>query len=270
MTMQTYTILGGTGSTGSAVIRNLIASPPPNLSLRIFVRSKSKLLNLLPDLSTRSDTTIIEGSFTDQHTLAKCLSGSNAIFSCIATNDSAPGTSIAYDTAAAIIAALKAVRDAKEQKYIKPVVLMLSSASVNELLEGRPPKVVKALIDRALWYIYEDLRRAESLYRGCRENDVELLDAIFVQPPGIMPGTVATGHKISTERGGGLVSFADVGAGMVEMVGRRGELEWRGVSVLATGVVETDWGPNIRVLVTGMVSYCSPGIWNVGRRWGMW
>lgn len=85
-----------------------------------------------------------------------------------------------------------------------------------------------------------------------------------------MPGTVATGHRLSTEEGGGVVSFADVAAGMVEMAEKRGEWKWKGVSVLATGEVAVDWGPNSKVLMPGMIAYCSPMLWRLGRRWGLW
>lgn len=268
--MPIYTILGGTGSTGSAVIRSIIASPPADLTLRIFVRSKSKLLNILPELSARPDTKITEAEFTDQQALGQCLSDSDAIFSCIATNDSAPDLSIALDTAAAIISALQDVKKKAQGKYVKPVILMLSSASVSKTLDGSPPAPVKAILDRALWFLYEDLRKAESLYRDCRQDDAELLDVIFIQAPGIMPGTVPTGHEISTKMGTGVVSFADLGAGMIETAVRREELEWREVSVLATGKVDVDWGPNIKHLLTGLVAYCSPGIWRLGRGWGLW
>ncbi|CAG8951846.1 hypothetical protein HYFRA_00005650 [Hymenoscyphus fraxineus] len=235
--MPIYTILGGTGSTGSAVIRALLASPKPDLSIRIFVRSKSKLLNLLPELSTHPNTTITEGSLNSQSDLSKCLSGSDAIFSCIATNDSAPETTIAVDTAASIISALRLIRSTSGETYKSPLVLVLTSASVNDSLQDKPPQPVKALLERALWYLYEDLRKAQALYLSLREDDPGLLDAIFVQPPAIMPGTVPTGHEISTVRGGSVVSFADVGAGMVEMAGKRGELKWKGSFVAGYGCV---------------------------------
>lgn len=85
-----------------------------------------------------------------------------------------------------------------------------------------------------------------------------------------MPGTVATGHRLSTEEGSGVVSFADVAGGMLEMAQKREELKWKGVSVLATGDVVTDWGPNMKYLLAGMVAYCSPMLWRLGRRWGRW
>lgn len=142
MAMVVYTVLGGTGSTGSAIIRNLAGSPHSDCMYRIFVRSKPKTLALLPDLDTLSDMEIIDGSLTDQATLVTCLSESSAIFSCIATNDSAPDTSIALDTAVAIIAALKHVKDVKGKDYVKPVGLMLSSASLDNSLDDKPPPII--------------------------------------------------------------------------------------------------------------------------------
>lgn len=39
--MPIYTLLGATGSTGTAIVRNLLNNPPQDLKLNISVRSKS-------------------------------------------------------------------------------------------------------------------------------------------------------------------------------------------------------------------------------------
>ena len=48
--MPTYTLLGATGSTGSAILRCLLSQPPRDLTLKVLVRTKSKLLTLFPGL----------------------------------------------------------------------------------------------------------------------------------------------------------------------------------------------------------------------------
>lgn len=142
---------------------------------------------------------------------------------------------------------------------------------MNHDLKGRPtPAIVDVILYRALHYLYTDLHNAEELYRQTHISDPELLDVIFVQPPGIVPGEVATGHELSTTKHGDMVSFADVGEGMIEMVERREELRWRGVCIYATGEVGMDWSDNMKAMVTGLVAYFAPWIWRIGRNWNFW
>lgn len=273
--MAIHTILGGTGSTGSAVIRALLKNQKDQDrnedEIRIFVRSKAKLLALLPQLESTAHVTIVEGALSSQAALSAALRKTTCIYSCIAANHSEPGMSIALDTAASIISALKTLRAATPptDQYRRPTVLVLSSASLNANFPHPP-----AVITTALHYLYADLRRAEALYSDCGENDPGLLEAIFAHPPATMPGTEPTGHALSTDGGNltsmAVVSFADLGAGMVEMAARREELAWKGVMVRATGQVVADWRPNIRYLAMGLFAYYLPSIWGLGRKWSLW
>lgn len=251
----------------------MIENPPVDLTLRIFVRSRAKLLGLLPILQSRTDVEIIEGKLTDREALMQCLNNSAAIFSCIATNQSEPGTSIATDTAAAIIDALHRARErtsASVSSWEKPLVVILSSASVGEGYSGHPPAPIYYIVQRALHYLYEDLRQTQQLYRDLGDRDPALLDFIFVQPPGIMPGEVPTGYKFSTDYAGGVVSFADLGAGMVELAERRNDFLGRGVSVIATGEVKQDWRDNLKALVVGLLAYFLPWVWQAGKKLSLW
>ncbi len=143
---------------------------------------------------------------------------------------------------------------------------MLSTGSINPVFAPYfAPKPIKVLLDTALHYNYSDLRRAESLYRDCLADDPDLLSVLFVQPPATMPGLVPTGYELSTRRMSRLLSFADLGAGMVELgnrcVGEGGEWEpGSGISVVATGKVAADWGPNTRFLGNGLVAYLLPWV----------
>lgn len=147
---------------------------------------------------------------------------------------------------------------------------MLSSASLGEEMAGHPPAPIFYLVKKALYYIYEDLRKAEALYHKTQAVSPDLLDVIFVRAPVIMPGDTPTGHELSTEYGGGVVSFADLGQGMVEMVGKREDLRWKGVSVISTGNITQDWNNNVKVLVPGLLAYFLPWIWSIGRKLALW
>jgi len=264
--MTIFTILGGTGSTGSAVIRALISSPTPPTSVHIYVRSKDRLLKTIPALSDPSNLPfklqVFEGTLTDKQSLSDCIKNSSVIFSCIATNYSAPDTRVCEETAAAIISSLGSIRDATKSNdnelYEKPTVIYLSSASMDPVHNGG------FLIECALFYAYKDLRVGERLYRETVSADPGLLNFIFARPPGIMPGEVPTGHKLSLTEVSVIVSYADLGAGMVEMAQNRGEYGNKAVLVSATGKVKQDWVPNIKHLLFGMFCYFFPGLWRLG------
>jgi putative NADH-flavin reductase len=268
--MPTYTVLGGTGSTGCAVIRALIEDCIADLNLRIYVRSQKKRLSLTPSLASKPKITIIEGSFSDQETMKKCLQGSDAIFSCIATNNSEPNMDLSVKTAACIISCLQEIQSTNKSEYTTPIVVMLSSASVNTVLASRPKGLFEKIVKAALRHLYSDLEQAEKLYRDTLDNDPGLLTPIFAQPPAIMPGETATGYVLSVAETGDVVSFADLGVAMVEMVERKEEFAGKEVMIVATGEVKQDWGPNFRFLLFGSLTSLFPGIWKIGRQWSWW
>ena len=86
--MPVYALLGATGSTGSAILRSLISHPPENLELNIFVRSKSKLLTVFPDLERTNPfkTTIIVSTPDDTTATRACLQNADVVFACIGSN----------------------------------------------------------------------------------------------------------------------------------------------------------------------------------------
>ena len=185
--MPTYAILGATGSAGTACTRTLIGNPPTGLSLKIYVRSKKKLLALLPALNEDTRVVIVEGALSDQEALATCIKGADAIFSCIASKWSEPDMDIAAVTAAHVNSCLQHIRKSGEaSSYIAPVLVMLSSASVNKVLSKQPHSIFIKFVKTALAYLYDDLRQAEKLYLDVLASDPGLLKPIFLQPGGIM------------------------------------------------------------------------------------
>ena len=86
--MSIHAILGATGGTGSAILRYLLSSQIPGLHINILVRSKSKLLNVFPQLESASSATItiFEAPISNESAVQACLKGASTIYACVATN----------------------------------------------------------------------------------------------------------------------------------------------------------------------------------------
>lgn len=257
--MPTYALLGATGSTGSAVLRCLLAEPPNAIKLNILVRSKTKLLKTFPKLddSTALRTRIIESSSTDPVALQACLFDADVVFMCVGSNESRPGTTLSTDTAAAIITSLRHLRKQQEKNYRPPTVIQLRTASLNPALACQAPRLVRRVVSFCLHHNYADIKRACSLYETAAAEEGNLLNYIFVDPPTIhdTEGTQRTGYKlISTETQETALSYADLGAAMCEIATRGPELRNQPVGVTATGKVNVEWAVLAGYLVGGAKS----------------
>ena len=151
--MPTYALLGATGSTGSAILRSLIAQPPKDLTVNIFVRSKSKLDKSFPDLENASafKSNIIEGVPSDANALQQCLKDVDVIFGCIGTNIGTPGMSLIYDTITSVIDALKTHRSTRRTSYKPPTVIQLRSASLNPYYKAKLPYLAQWMAPFMFW-----------------------------------------------------------------------------------------------------------------------
>lgn len=256
----TYALLGATGSTGKAIIRSLLKQSPEGLTLKIFVRSASKLHNTFPDLenSKAFKAEIIEGTPDNSLALQKCLQDADVIFACIATNEAKAGISLAYDTANSIITALKHNKE-NNPAYKTPTVLQLRSASLNETLKPSEPFVARNMAAFCFYHIYADLARACKLFISSAEESPGLLKWIWVDPPSIhdADGTTPTGHRLlvggDTKQEPSLM-YADLGEAMCEIAEKRKELEGQEVGVSATGKVNETWGVLMGYMVGGLKS----------------
>lgn len=266
--MPIYCVLGGTGSSGSAVVRALLANPPQDLTLRVYARSQKKLLGIFPDLAAKAE--IVDGSLSDSAIAKRCFQDVDYIISCVASNYSEPGTTIAVDTAASIISTLQTLRAENPKTYHAPTVVSISSASMNGNLQPKTPAFAKKLLWSALHYIYTDVQAHEELYQTTLAADPDLLYPIFAQPPMIVPGDIPTGHGLSTTDQGQMLYFADLGVAMVELAGKNQEYSGKGVSIVATGKVVPEYKQNVKHLLYGACTYLFPGVWRVGRNWGWW
>lgn len=265
----TYAVLGGTGSTGSNIIRSLLKKPDGN-KIQVYVRSAQKLANLVPAVTSDKRISIVEGSFNDSSVVIRVLQDADIIFACIASNISEPGRTPAEDTAASIISALQTLRST-HSSYKPPTIVILSSGSVNDYMTEQAnnsylASKAKGFFYLCLYYCYTDLRRAEQIYASASP---ELLHYISASAPGLMPGDSPTGHRLSFQTTGPICSFADLAEGMIEMSGRS-EYWGKGVGVIATGQVKQDWWPNIGYLFKGFTAYWLPWVWKLAKRWELW
>ncbi len=253
--MPTYALLGATGSTGSAILRYLLFESPEGVKLNVLVRSKTKLLKAFPKLDQTAavQTRIIESTSTDPAALKTCLEDADVVFMCVGSNESNPGTTLSYDTAAAIIATLYHLRkEVRGNSYKTPTIVQLRTASLNPALAQQAPWLVRQIVSFCLYYNYADIKRACNLYEtAAKEN---LLDYIFVDPPTIhdADGTERTGYKlITTETQQTALSYADLGAAMCEIAIRAKDFRNQPVGVTATGKVKETWGVLAGYLVGG-------------------
>ena len=243
--MPTYTLLGATGSTGSAILRYILSQTLPELQLKILVRSKQKLLQTFPGLEESKGLVvrIFEGISTERAVLERCLEDADVVFMCVAQNESRSGMSLSHDTVKAIRDTLRTLLKLKGDDYKPPTVVQLRSASLNPSLARQVPRFVHRTVSFCLHYSHVDMKRACTVYQHAAHEG--LLDYIFVDPPTIHDpqGRECTGYKlISTEKQDTALSYADLGASMCELAERRADFSNQAVGVTATGTVKSNWG----------------------------
>ncbi|KAK4543226.1 hypothetical protein LTR36_005776 [Oleoguttula mirabilis] len=258
--MPTYALLGATGATGSAILRCLLEQPPKDLALNILVRNKAKLDKAFPLLQTTEAFAIdvTEGTPSDGAALQRSLKGASVVFMCIATNVSTRGVSLSYDTTRAIIDALEALREEQGTSYIKPTILQLRTASLNEVFIAHhswQQRFGCTAASFCLHYVYSDLDRAAKLLQSSAASMPECLDYVFVDPPALhdADGTTRTGYELVMKgEGTDGVSYADLGAAFCEIAEKREKFLGQGVGVSATGKVNETWGVLIGYLSGGV------------------
>lgn len=257
--MPTYALLGATGSTGSAILRNLLSQPPANLTLNIFVRSPPKLHTAFPNLQTTTapKINIIEGTPSNNEAMQKCLKDVDVVLACIGTNESKPGMSISQDTAAGIVSALEAHRQIQGPAYTAPTVIQLRTASLNPVYKAALPWLARTVVGFCLYHVYDDLDRACKHYESVSSSSADsskLLDYIYIDPPGLMDaeGTTPTGYRLVLDgKLDSALSYSDLGVAFCEVAERRGEFVGKAVGVTATGEVKQTPGALVGYLAAG-------------------
>ena len=263
--MVKYTVCGATGGTGRAILRCLLANPPQDLELNIFLRNKKKLLGQFPDIESKPlSLNIFEGSNTDRALWKQALNGTDVILMCIATNESKKGNTLFSDTAEAVTGALQELQTEQQHAYKTPAILVLRAITLNE--KFNPGTNSPAFLFFALRHLYDAMVDANKIYEAKAKENPGLLDIIYVDPPAIHDeeGTTTTGFRLDTKpynedsAAGHNLSYADLGAAYCEIAQRRKEFVGQGVAVTATGEVKTTWGSNMYFLAGGIL----------GRFWG--
>jgi len=226
--MPTYAILGATGSTGQSLLNLLLKSP--DKKVHAYARSRSKLEKLSPKLAAHENVRIFEGALDNIPLIADCLRGTNAVFVVIGKNVSQPGMRMVEDGAQSLVAALCHIRNQDPTAQL-PKILILTSSSINPILNRDKPAFLVKVLHTALSYAYADLEHAEAFLRLHKS----WLNVTFIQPPGLTVD-VQKGHTLSTETTHGFLSYLDLAAGMIEVAETDGEdYNWKGVAVVPTG-----------------------------------
>lgn len=249
--MVTYAILGATGNIGLSLVKLLAArcynNADSSVRINVLVRSRPKLYKLFPAAETHPNIRIFEGAVEDQGILNDCIREADVILQSAAASVNAPTCSVARNTARAVISALQANKQQTQQTSARqrssrsrhtPFLVVISSASLSEKLwtgEGLSPWAHPVLY-RALWYVYEDLRLAETYYRQQKELDNQLFHVTFVKPGGLCHDK-QTGHVLSIDASKTCTSFLDLAAGMIELGDISEPQQWDGVDVSVNSIL---------------------------------
>ncbi|KAJ5127173.1 hypothetical protein N7448_007952 [Penicillium atrosanguineum] len=278
--MRTYAILGGTGSTGSSIINQLLQDE--DVHINVYARSAKRLSEKVPDLSSNPRAKLYIGSLDDIELLANCLEGVDAAFFTVATNFNIPDCSIAQQTAHSAVSALEIVRSRitkrngkTKRSWVCPSLIFLSSAGTNPELMAQQSWAFNFAVSRGCYWIYRDLSLAADYLRSH-----DWLPLIFIQPNALVHHC-AFGVRLDEEEASSRCSYADLANAMV--LAAEGKLEsgdlkgeksrWIGkcvgVSSLGGGKVKVAT-ENLNYVIPGFVGYFSPALWNMCKSIGLW
>ena len=227
--MTSYAILGATGNCGSSLIQVLLESP--RAKIHAYCRNKGKLIRNMPELAENERVQIFEGHCEDVDLLASCVRGCRAVFHTLSMNDNVPGCHVAQDTAFALVAALGKIKAELGSDSKLPMIVLLSSATIDDRLSCNVPKWFRPIMLRAASYGYEDLRVTERFLR----KQQDWVSTVFVKPGGLAIDK-RRGHKLSLDEQETFVSYLDLAAAMVEVADDDdNRYDMKNVSVVNTG-----------------------------------
>lgn len=205
--MPTYAVLGATGNTGLSLLDVLRQSP--DKEVHAYCRSRAKLVRLYPQAEIDKGIVVFEGPLTNKANLVACLRGTRAAFLAVAESDNVPGCTIAYDTATAVVAALRVLQGDHEPL---PKLIILSSASLEYQFYKVMPGLVHMMLMAAASHVYKDLARTEAMLR----DEQSWISNTTWMKPGALTFDSQKGHVLSKTESTSPVSFLDLAAGMVE------------------------------------------------------
>lgn len=189
----------------------------------------------------------------------------DVIFSAVAQNINEPGCSIAQRTAHCIVSALEVLRKEEGSSFKCPILVSLSSASLNPTFAKASPGLLHWVLHRACYYVYGDLRKSIEYLK-----EQSWIPLITAEPPALTRD-ISRGYELSEDEVTPGISYDDLARGMVQMAEEEGGHKWvsKGVGIKATGSVKMDYLPLIRYLTVGLIAYYSPATWRVLQRAGL-
>ena len=88
------------------------------------------------------------GDLSSADLLKECLRNVNVIFGAVAQNSNEPGCSIAQRTAHTVVSALESLRKEEGPSFKCPILVFLSSASLNPRFMGDAPWILQWIFER--------------------------------------------------------------------------------------------------------------------------
>jgi putative NADH-flavin reductase len=278
--MKTYAVIGGTGSTGSSIINQLLQDE--EVHLNVYARSAPRLSEKLPHLSSNPRAKSYIGPLNDTELLADCLENVDAAFFTVATNYNEPHCSIAQETAHSAVSALEIVRSRvtsrngkTKRSWICPPLVILSSAGMNPILLAQQSWLFGFGASRGCYWIYRDLSLAEEYLRS-----QDWLSVVFVQPNALVHHT-AFGVRLDEGEASSRCSYADLADAMVlaaegkresgDLRGERSRWIGKNVGVTSLGGEEVKAATeNLKFVIPGFVGYYAPTLWDICKKIGLW
>ena len=205
------------------------------------------------------------GDLTSANLLKECLQNVDVIFSAVAQNYNEPGCSVAQRTAHTIVDALEALRKEEGSSFKCPILVFLSSASLNPTFWNAQPGLAHFVLERGCHYIYGDLRKSIEFLK-----EQSWIPLITAEPPGLTDD-ISRGYELSENEVTPGLSYDDLARGMVQMAEEEGGHRWvgKGVTVKATGSVKMNYLVLVRYLMVGLVAYYLPPAWGYMQRAGL-
>ncbi|KAL6244530.1 hypothetical protein RBB50_008772 [Rhinocladiella similis] len=255
----TIAILGATGKTGREVLKLLLLRQ--DVSLQLYVRSRSKLHSFFPLLEADPRVSIFQGPLHDVGNMSQCLKGAEKIVFALGENDNLPNLTVIEDGAKTVLAALSSLRESSGH-WERPRLLMLSSATWNPVLSATRPRLVHWAIKTAFCYAYADLVRGQDLFLEA----FDLVNLLLVQPNGLVEDE-ASGHIIDTKYATLSVTYVDLGAGFVDLACSS---EYNHLSAVGVSSRDGDnglkYGPVLGyTILRGLCSTYIPGFWTMNK-----
>jgi putative NADH-flavin reductase len=249
-----YAILGSTGNTGSALIRNFLEIP--DVRVRAYCRNKSKLYRLVPEIIDNKRFEVFEGSINDVGLIGDCIRNCKAVFMAVTTNDNVPGCRVSEDIARSVITALERMKQTGKPGYVMPKLVLLSSATIDDHLARGIPWWFRPLMLTAASHLYADLIRTEQFLRA----QSDWISTVFIKPGGLSVD-IKRGHKLSLDEEDTFISYFDLAAAMMEVAEDvEGQYDMKNVSVKNAGKGAKFPSGTPRTILMGLLRHYFPSL----------